>query len=358
MEEFQKNKKGALVEIMVKEIDTIEDAIRSLNNSGRRICLVVDNQRKLVGTVSDGDIRRGLLNGKTLSTPCREVAQLNPLVVPAECSRAMAHQMMLVNKVQQIPEVGEDGVVLDLHTWEDLNSGADQDSIIVVMAGGQGIRLRPLTEDCPKPMLKVGDKPMLEHLIIRARNQGFKKIVLSVNYLGHMIEDYFQDGKEFGVQIEYLREKAPLGTAGALSLLPNKPASPLIVINGDVATEIKFDDLLEFHKRQKAKLTMAVRLHEWQHPYGVVTIDGSNIVGFEEKPVFQTRVNAGIYVLSPEALELLQANQPCDMPTLFERAHSRSLATIAYPTHEPWLDIGRQEDLKSANHNQSKENLL
>ena len=358
MKESQKTNKKMLVQITVKEIDTIEDAIRSLNNSGTRICLVVDEQSKLVGTVSDGDIRRGLLNGKTLSTACLEVAQLTPLVVPGGCSRAMARQMMLANKVQQIPEVGEDGVVLDLHTWEELNSISDQQATVVVMAGGQGIRLRPFTENCPKPMLKVGDKPMLEHLINRARNQGFKKIVLSVNYLGHMIEDYFRDGSRFGVQIEYLRETAPLGTAGSLSLLPNKPASPLIVINGDVATEIKFDDLLEFHKRQKAKLTMAVRLHEWQHPYGVVTIDGSNIVGFEEKPVFQTRVNAGIYVLSPEALELLQANQPCDMPTLFERARSSSLATIAYPTHEPWLDIGRQEDLKAANQNQSKEDSI
>jgi len=357
MEEPQKNNEKTLVEITVKEIDTIEDAIRSLNNSGTRICLVVDEQRKLIGTVSDGDIRRGLLNGKTLSTACLEVAHLHPVVVPGGCSRALARRMMLVNKVQQIPEIDEDGVVLGVHTWEELESAAAQDSTIVVMAGGQGIRLRPLTEACPKPMLKVGDKPMLEHLIIRVRNQGFNKIILAINYLGHMIEDYFGDGSQFGVQIEYLRETTPLGTAGALSLLSNKPASPLIVINGDVATEIKFDDLLEFHKRQKAKLTMAVRLHEWQHPYGVVTIDGSNIVGFEEKPVFQTRVNAGIYVLSPEALDLLEADQACDMPTLFERARSISLATIAYPTHEPWIDIGRQEDLEAANQNQSKQDL-
>ena len=189
---------------------------------------------------------------------------------------------------------------------------------------------------------------MLEHIIERARAEGFQRFVLAIHYLGHMIEDYFGDGSRWQVQIDYLREKSPLGTAGAVGLLNPRPETPFLVSNGDVLTDIRYGELLDFHTRHGAAATMAVRLHEWQHPFGVVRTNGVDIVGFEEKPIARNHINAGIYVLEPIALDALSAGEPCDMPTLFSRLQERTARTIVYPMHEPWLDVGRVDDLKRA----------
>jgi NDP-sugar pyrophosphorylase family protein len=189
---------------------------------------------------------------------------------------------------------------------------------------------------------------MLEHIIERAKADGFERFVLAVHYLGHMIEDYFGDGSRWGAQIDYLREKSPLGTAGALALLNPRPDLPFLVSNGDVLTDIRYGELLEFHSRHHAAATMAVRQHEWQHPFGVVRTKGVDIVGFEEKPITRSHINAGIYVLEPDALATLAAGDRCDMPTLFGRLQERAARTIVYPMHEPWLDVGRADDLQRA----------
>jgi len=216
------------------------------------------------------------------------------------------------------------------------------------MAGGQGARLQPHTENCPKPMLPVGGKPMLGHIIERARAEGFHRFVLAVHYLGHMIEDYFGDGSRWDVQIDYLREDSPLGTAGAISSLNPRPEIPFLVSNGDVLTDIRYSELLDFHCRHGAAATMAVRLHEWQHPFGVVHTKGVDIIGLEEKPVARNHINAGIYVLEPAALDTLSAGKRCDMPTLFNFLRENNSRTIVYPIHEPWLDVGNLEDYSSA----------
>jgi NDP-sugar pyrophosphorylase family protein len=197
-------------------------------------------------------------------------------------------------------------------------------------------------------MLPVGDKPMLEHIIELAKAEGFRRFVLSIHYLGHMIEEYFGDGNRWGVQINYLREDSPLGTAGAISLLDPLPDLPFVVSNGDVLTDIHYGELLDFHCRHAAAATMAVRIHEWQHPFGVVRTKGVDIVGFEEKPIARSHINAGIYVLAPSALKQLQPGEHCDMPTLFARLQEKLARTIVYPMHEPWLDVGRDDDLKRA----------
>jgi len=336
-------------ESVIQKGGLIGDVVRNLNASGLRICLVLDNDKKLLGTISDGDIRRGLLDGKTLASPCLEITRKNPLVVPRGVPPKMVRQMMVANKVQQIPEVDELNRVVDLHTWEEFEQPESQRAMVVIMAGGQGVRLRPLTADCPKPMLKIGEKPMLEHIIEHASSQGFRQFVIAINYLGHMIEDHFEQGGRLGVKIEYVKENKPMGTAGALSLLSPDPGEPFIVINGDVMTDIQYRELLDFHYRQGADLTMAVRLHEWQHPFGVVEMNGLEIAGFEEKPTVRTHINAGIYALSPVALSFIERDQPCDMPTLFERAKAKGLKVVAYPMHEPWLDVGRPSDLEIAN---------
>ncbi len=327
---------------------TLRDVIDCMNVSSLRIVLIVNNQGELDGTISDGDIRRGLLKGVTLDSSIDTVIHRGALVVPPDMSRDMVFQMMVANRIQQIPVVDEFQRVTGLHVWDEITTPPVRRNRMVVMAGGKGIRLRPFTEHCPKPLVSVSGKPMLEHIINRAKLEGFSDFVVAIHYLGHMIEDYFGDGEKLGVNIKYLREDSPLGTAGALSLLSPLPREPFVVTNGDVVTDIRYGELLDFHNRHSAMATMAVRSHEWQHPFGVVQIQGVDIVGFEEKPISRSHINAGVYVLSPDALNELERDAVCDMPTLFERLQARCLRTVAYPMHEPWLDVGRPDDLERA----------
>ena len=328
---------------------TIAEAIRNLDKTGIKIVLVTNQSGALEGTISDGDVRRGLLKGLDVNNAVKEIVHQNALVVPSDLSRELVMQLMTANKIQQIPIVDESHRVVGLHLWDELSTPSKRENIMVIMAGGMGTRLRPYTEDCPKPLLPVAGKPMLEHIIERAKLEGFSRFVIAIHYLGHMIEEYFRDGERLGVEIAYLKENAPLGTAGALSLLNPVPGLPFVVTNGDVITDIRYGELLDFHVRYSAAATMAVRVHEWQHPFGVVQMKGVEIVGFEEKPVARTHINAGIYALNPNALSFLEGDQRCDMPTLFERLQFKNNLTVAYPMHEPWLDVGRPDDLVAAN---------
>ncbi len=338
---------GRWKEALLPEQSTIQDAIRNLDQTALRIVLVVGKDGRLHGTVSDGDIRRGLLKGLGLNEPIALVTHRTPLVAPAQLNRDAVMHLMVANKVQQIPVVDGERRVIGMHVWDELSASPERDNLMVIMAGGKGVRLRPHTENCPKPLLPVAGKPILEHILERSKQAGFSRFIISLNYLGHMIEDYFGDGSNWGVHIDYLREDQPLGTAGALGLLRPIPDTPFVVTNGDVLTDIHYGELLDFQLRHEATATMAVRLHEWQHPYGVVQTRGIDIVGFEEKPVARTYINAGVYVLDPQALAILPEGR-CDMPVLFERMQAQSMRTVAYPMHEPWLDVGRPTDLKQA----------
>lgn len=328
---------------------TIAQSIRNLNEVSLKIVLVVNEHGVLEGTISDGDIRRGLLKGLNLESSINTIIHRNAFVVPPELGRDLVMQLMVANKIQQIPVVDQNHHVIGLHTWDEITSPNSRSNLMVIMAGGMGTRLRPHTNNCPKPLLEVAGKPMLEHIIDRAKLEGFSHFVISICYLGEMIEEYFGDGKRLGVQIGYLRESSPLGTAGALSMLSPIPTSPFVVANGDVITDISYGGLLDFHIRHGATATMAVRSHEWQHPFGVVNTEGVEIVGFEEKPIVRSHINAGVYAIDPIALNVLEENAHCDMPTLFERLQAIARRTVAYPMHEPWLDVGRPDDLKRAN---------
>ena len=328
---------------------SIEQAVRNLDQVAIRIVLVINERGELEGTISDGDIRRGLLKGLDLKSPIANVIHRNAMVVPPEMGREMVMQLMVANKIQQIPVVNEHRHIVGLHLWDEITTVPVRPNMMVIMAGGIGTRLRPHTENCPKPLLPVAGKPMLEHIIERAKLEGFSHFVLAIHYLGHMIEDHFGNGDRFGVQIDYLREQSPLGTAGALGLLNPRPEAAFVVTNGDVITDIRYGELLDFHIRHDAAATMAVRVHEWQHPFGVVHTQGVEIVGFEEKPVARSHINAGVYALDPGALNALSADARCDMPTMFERLQAQTKRTVAYPMHEPWLDVGRPDDLNRAN---------
>lgn len=324
---------------------TIGQAIRNLDQIAIKIVLVANEAGVLEGTISDGDIRRGLLKGLDLNSPIASVIHRNALVVTPELGREMVMQLMVANKIQQIPVVDERHRVVGLHLWDEITTPSTRPNQMVIMAGGMGTRLRPHTENCPKPLLSVAGKPMLEHIIDRARLEGFNHFVLAIHYLGHMIESHFGNGEHLGVLIEYLREESPLGTAGALGLLKPLPDAPFVVTNGDVITDIRYGELLDFHIRHDATATMAVRVHEWQHPFGVVQTQGIEIIGIEEKPIARSHINAGVYALEPAALSVLTADAHCDMPMLFERLQAKAKRTIAYPMHEPWLDVGRSDDL-------------
>lgn len=328
---------------------TIQQAIRNIDQVAVKIVLVVNERGELEGTISDGDIRRGLLKGLDINSPITSIIHRNAVVVPPEIERDMVMQFMLANKIQQIPVVDKHRHVVGLHLWDEITTPTTRSNLMVIMAGGMGTRLLPHTEKRPKPLLHIAGKPMLEHIIERAKLEGFGHFVLAVHYLGHMIEDYFGNGERLEVRIDYLREQSPLGTAGALGLLNPCPSVPFVVTNGDVLTDIRYGELLDFHTRHNAAATMAVRIHEWQHPFGVVQTQGVEIVGFEEKPVARTHINAGVYALDPDALCFLSADAHCDMPTLFERLQEKAMRTVAYPMHEPWLDVGRPDDLLAAN---------
>lgn len=331
---------------LIAESGTIGLAIRSLDESALQIILVVRDDNTLVGTVTDGDIRRGLLRDLNLDSSVLSIVNREPFIVPPGLERQIVLQLMKANKLSQIPIVDSNQRVVGLHRLNDLLCNLERPNTMVVMAGGKGVRLRPHTENCPKPLLPVAGKPMLEHILERASSDGIRHFVFAIHYLGEMIVDHFGDGSNWNVHIDYLREEVPLGTAGALSLLQKSFNEPLLVTNGDVMTDVHYGDILDFHVKHQATATMAVRSHEWQNPFGVVLTSGLSITNFEEKPVYKSHVNAGIYVIEPDMLSLLESNKHCDMPTLFSRAGQRNKSIIVYPIHEPWLDVGRPEDFE------------
>jgi dTDP-glucose pyrophosphorylase len=327
---------------------SIRQAVQVLNETSLKIVLIVDANDVFVGTISDGDIRRGLLKGLELTSTIDSIVHGDPLVVPPDLSREVVLQLMAANNIQQIPIVNEKMHVIGLHLWNVMSVQTSRTNIMVIMAGGKGTRLHPQTENCPKPLLPVAGKPILEHIINRAKAQGFSNFVIAIHHLGHMIEEYFGNGEALGIRIEYLREEFPLGTAGALSLLNPPPEAAIVVTNGDVLTDIHYGELIDFHIQHNATATMAVGLHEWQSPFGVVETRGVEIVEYEEKPMFRKHINAGVYILDPCALRFLSESVPCDMPTLFQSMKQQNLRIIAYPIYERWLDVGRPDDLLSA----------
>ena len=333
--------------------NSIKDAVSTIDQSGLQIAMVIDDSNKLLGTITDGDIRRALLADISLDTPLTQIMFTSPLVVTPQISSKQVLDLMKLNKIHKVPIVNAKHQVIGLHLWEqmEIEPKSNLDTPFVIMAGGLGSRLRPYTETCPKPMLKVAGKPMLEHIIERAKEEGFHQFIISINYLGEQIKAYFGKGKRWGVSITYLEEESPLGTAGALEQLKQCNKETYIISNGDVISEIRYQDLLNFHINNKASATMAVRTHEWQNPFGVVKLEGQKILGFEEKPTIKSQINAGLYVLNKDAINLLEPNSHCDMPTLFSRLKDLNKNIIAFPMHEHWIDVGRHEDLETANQN-------
>ena len=329
--------------------NTIRDAIDNLIKSSTRIVLVVSSERGFLGTVSDGDIRRGLLRGLGLDSKIEQIIHQSAIVASAEMPREKIRQLMLIHKVQQIPILDESNILQGLYEWDDLELFPEKKNLFVVMAGGEGRRLLPHTLNTPKPMVLVQGKPMLEHILLKAKSNGFRNFVLIVHHLSQVIEDYFGDGSNWSVSIRYIKEEFPLGTAGGLAQLPNLAGEPIVVTNGDVLSDLNYSDILEFHLDNGALATMAVRQHEIAHPFGVVTLEGSRILRIDEKPVQRNYINAGVYVLSSHSIGLLDEGVYMNMTDFFARLIMGSEKICAYPIHESWIDVGRPEDLTNVN---------
>ena len=330
--------------------DTIENAIHTLNKSGMQIALVLDNRGKLRGTITDGDVRRGLLRHIGMNALVTEVMNVNPITANISDSQKYILALMKRKDILQIPILDSNKRVVALETLQQFIDGVVYENPVFLMAGGFGTRLYPLTNEKPKPLLKVGTKPILETILIQFIKAGFKNFFISTHYKSEMIREHFGDGSEWGVSIEYVHEKEPLGTAGALGLLPPGRADlPLLMMNGDLLTKVNFEHLLAFHQEQKGLATMCVREYDFQVPYGVIEICDQKIKSIIEKPTHNFFVNAGIYVLEPELINKVDGISYLDMPTLIEQQLEEGAQINSFPVHEYWLDIGKMEAYERAN---------
>ncbi|CAM8659580.1 GCD1 Nucleoside-diphosphate-sugar pyrophosphorylase involved in lipopolysaccharide biosynthesis/translation initiation factor 2B, gamma/epsilon subunits (eIF-2Bgamma/eIF-2Bepsilon) [Comamonadaceae bacterium] len=335
--------------IAVPKDTPLETAIATLDEGGQRIVLVVDDDERLQGTLTDGDVRRALLRHQPLTTPVGEVMCIRPQVAQLQWSREKILSVMESTRLLHLPVVDAVGRVVGLETLHELLDKKPIDNPVFLMAGGFGKRLYPLTQDCPKPMLKVGDKPILELILQSLADVGFHRFYISTHYLPEMIRDYFCDGSRWGVSIQYVHEDVPLGTGGALGLLPRGEVGlPMILMNGDLLTRVDYRSLLEFHQRHQGAATLCVREYESQVPYGVIQSEGHRITQIVEKPVQRFFISAGIYVLSPELIGRVVPGERIDMPTLLEQEIVAGRDVNMFPVHEYWLDIGRMDDFHRA----------
>lgn len=334
--------------VLIRPKDSLEIAIRVIDKEALRMALVVDKHRNLLGTVSDGDIRRALINHMSLETEVEEVMNPNPIVAELKTTKDILKGIMQAKNLLALPLV-DDGKVVGLETLHQALEAKIYDNPVFIMAGGFGKRLRPLTDNCPKPMLLVGGKPMLQIIIESLAHAGFHNFYISTHYMPDLIKEHFGDGENWGVSINYVYEQRPLGTGGALGLLPNDLHNlPLIMMNGDILTKVDFEELLYFHSKHQAVATMGVREYNHQIPYGVVSSNDHQVTGMVEKPSQKFFVNAGVYVLEPNLVKSVQAGQKIDMPTLLQKEIDAGKYVSMFPLHEYWLDIGQIKDFDQA----------
>ena len=323
----------------------IREALRALNKGAQKIALVCDESDRLVAVVSDGDIRRGLLSDLNMNDPVTAVANTNPRIAGQDLSRAEIKEILAAEDLNVLPILDEENRVLELHTLASISERSALENPVFIMAGGFGTRLRPLTDNCPKPMLPIGNKPILQHTIERLRHQGFRNFFISTHYLPEQIKDYFRDGSSLNVNISYVHEEEPLGTGGALGLLPsNIVEKPLILLNGDILTDLDFVDILESHESKGADATMCLREQETSLAYGVVEVEEEKVIKLIEKPTYRHLINTGIYVLSHSCVKSVKKGQRIDLPSLLEHRISNGRIVNSYTFYGKWVDIGQMND--------------
>ena len=343
---------------------SVHRVMDQINRNGQGIAVVVDESRRLLATVTDGDIRRAILGSIDLALPIRTlVEQRAPaphgglITAPEGAEAAELLRLMTDLSIRHVPIVDAGRRVVDVVALTELIKDYELPITAIIMAGGPGPRLRPLTENLPKPMLPVAGRPLMEITIEQLRRAGIRRVNLSTHYKKDIIAEHFGDGREFGVDIQYVEEKHPLGTAGSLSLLEVSD-EPLLVINGDILTSVDFRAMLDFHREQRAEMTVAVRRQEFRVPYGVVETDGVVIIGMTEKPVLRHFINAGIYLLNPEVRRYIPGDQAYDMSDLIGQLVSDGRRVVSFPVQEYWRDIGRHEDYQHAQADAEREGFV
>lgn len=335
--------------VKLAQTSTIKQALQVINKGAMQIAFVVDPNDRLIGTLTDGDIRRALLGGADLNSSIENIFFKNPTFAKIGDSKEKILKLALSKQLYQIPILDDNGKLIDVKKIEELVKPKNKPNKVVLMVGGLGTRLRPLTDTIPKPMLKVGSKPILQIIIERFVKQGYIDITLCTGYKSEIIKRFFESGEKFGANISYVKENQRLGTAGALGLLENLPNEPFFVMNGDILTEISFDEMLESHIQKNAIATIGTREFEYQVPYGVINEKNSFVLSIEEKPLQKCLVSAGVYVLSPKCLKGIQKDVYIDMPNLLMSLIDKNLKVVQYTIDGYWIDIGRREEYERAN---------
>jgi dTDP-glucose pyrophosphorylase len=333
---------------LVPEGGTIREAMVAIDRAAGRLALAVDVDGRLVGVATDGDIRRALLRGHELDDPIAAILTRQYISIDASANRNDALEFLRARRIAAVPVIDADHRPVGLHLVHDFVDRVERSNWAVVMAGGRGVRLRPLTETVPKPMLRVAGRPILERIVLHLVGFGIKRIFLSVNYLSEQIEDHFGDGQRFGCRIDYLREDAPLGTAGALGLLPERPVDPFLLMNGDLVTSADLGGLLDQHVASGACATIGIRRYLHTVPFGCVERDGDRVTRLDEKPTLSREVNSGIYALDPSVLELVPADRPASTPELIAALLDRGDLVEAFEIEDDWIDVGQREQLAAA----------
>ena len=334
--------------IKITKDATIKQALKIISDGAIQIAIVVDKKGVLLGTLTDGDIRRGFLKGLDINSSINSIVYKKPFIAKKNDSKVELLKIALSKKIYQIPVVDKNYKVIGMHVLDELIENKKKSNLVVIMAGGRGMRLRPLTKNIPKPMLKVGNKPILQTIMEKFIKSGYDNFVICVNYKSKVIIDYFGNGKKFGANIEYVHEKKRMGTAGALSLFKKKPKEPIFVINGDVLINLDFEKMLNFHQEHNSKATMCIKEYNVKLPYGEVKLKKENISSIEEKPKHKFFVNTGIYILDPECINLIP-KKFYDMTSLFKKMIDKKEKIISFPLGENWIDIGKYSDYDKAN---------
>ncbi len=332
----------------VSQTISLHQAIDAMDRGGHGFVIALDDVGRVTGLLTDGDFRRAMLNGAQMDTTLADVMNKEFHSMSHSATDDEIYQELRTLRRRHMPVLDDDGVLVDIKLLDDVEFVVSNEHVAVIMAGGLGTRLGELTKDCPKPMLDCGGKPILENILINLKDQGFRKFVFCVNYLSEMIQEYFGNGENWGVEISYTCEEKRLGTAGALSLLESRPTRPFVVMNGDLLTKVNFRNLIRFHEDHAGPMTIGVRQYQYAVPFGVIQHEDGEIVSLEEKPVHTYSTNAGIYVLNPECLDYIPSGEYHDMTQLIDDLLIGENKPLAYPIHEEWLDVGRPEDLSVA----------
>ncbi len=339
--------------IILSPEDTMEHAIKVMDDEALKMVIVADQNKKLLGTITDGDVRRGLIKHYSMNTQIKKIMHTNPTYCLQSESKESILSIMKAKNVLQVPIVDEDLKVVGLETINSFmgdNNKTKQKikSTVLIMAGGIGKRLLPITKETPKPLIKLNGKPIIENILIQLINSGFSKFFFSTHYQASKFKEYFGDGTDWGIHINYINEEKPLGTAGALGLLPKDIVSPLLVVNGDILTKVNYENLLNYHESNQSDCTVCVRKQDFEIPYGIINAENNLVSEINEKPIKTFFINAGIYVINPSLLSEIDGSKYVDMPNFLTDQIQKGIKINIFPVHEYWVDIGEHENLKKA----------